>query len=237
MSHGNSMLAHQFDDLEQQRESGTLGMWAFLATEIMFFGGVLAGYAVYRHSYYEAFALASGLEDWRVGGINTAVLLVSSLTVVLAVRASQMGDNKALVRHLLITMVLGLAFLGIKAYEYNHLIHEGLVPAKAFWKPSPEVHAHVDEMIHKMKLPGAPEQYLKQMQIFFSFYFVMTGLHALHMVIGLGIFTWLTLKARKGIFSPAYHNPVEICGLYWHFVDIVWIFLYPLLYLIDRSHH
>ena len=237
MSHGNSILAHQFEDLEQQRESATLGMWAFLATEIMFFGGVLTGYAIYRHNYYPAFALASGLENWFVGAVNTGVLLVSSLTVVLAVHAAQVGNNKALVRWLLITMVFGLAFLGVKAYEYNHLIHEGLVPAKAMWNPSPEVHEHVSEMIHKMKLPGTPEQYLKQMQIFFSFYFVMTGLHALHMIIGVGIFVWLTLKARRGAFSPAQHNAVEICGLYWHFVDIVWIFLYPLLYLIDRSHH
>ena len=216
-AHGHSLVAHQFDDLAQQHEASTLGMWAFLATEIMFFGGALTGYSVYRHAYPDAFAAASQLENWVVGGINTGVLLCSSLTMALAVHAAQMGERKWIVRWLLATIVFGVAFLGVKAYEYNHLFHEHLVPGKNFGGE------HFPE--------GHP--YHRPAQLFYSFYFAMTGLHALHMVVGVGVILYVAWMAHRGRFSPAYHNPVEMTGLYWHFVDIVWIFLYPLLYLID----
>ena len=215
-AHGHSMVAHQFDDLAQQHEASTLGMWAFLATEIMFFGGALVGYAIYRHAYYDAFAAASSLENWKIGAFNTGVLLCSSLSVALSVHAAQMGNRRWIVRWLLITIVFGAMFLGVKAYEYNHLFHEHLVPGANF---DPD-RRHFAEHLH------GPAQ------IFYAFYFGLTGLHALHMVIGIAIIFYVAWLAHRGRFTPAYHNPVEMTGLYWHFVDIVWIFLYPLLYLI-----
>jgi cytochrome c oxidase subunit 3 len=218
-AHGHSLVAHQFDDLAQQHEASTLGMWAFLATEIMFFGGGLVGYTVYRHAYPEAFAIASRLENWLIGAINTGILLCSSLTMALAVHSAQMGHRKWIVRWLLITILFGAAFLGVKAYEYNHLFHEHLFPRKGFFDPD---YHHFRPDLHE---PA---------QIFYAFYFALTGIHALHMLIGFGIILFVAWMAHRGRFSPAYHNPVEVTGLYWHFVDIVWIFLYPLLYLIDR---
>lgn len=216
-SHGHevSILAHHFDDLEQQKESHTLGMWAFLATEVMFFGGVLTAYAVYRSTYPTAFAAASNLENLWIGAINTCILLVSSFTVVLAVHAAQNGDSKGIIRNLILTIIFGAAFLGVKAYEYSHLIHEGLVPGAGF-----DPHGLID--------PGLR----RPASIFFALYFAMTGIHALHMIIGIGIMIWVIYLAKRGRFTREYYNPVEISGLYWHFVDIVWIFLYPLLYLI-----
>ena len=224
-AHGHSMVAHQFDDLAQQHEASTLGMWAFLATEIMFFGGALTGYAVYRHSYYDAFAAASKLENWRIGGFNTGVLLVSSLSVALAVHAAQMGSRRGIVRWLLVTMLFGGIFLAVKAYEYNHLFHEHLVPGAHFDRP-PAGEGGAEHKAH------FPEHLRGPAQIFYAFYFGLTGLHALHMVIGIAIILYVAWMAHRGRFTPEYHNPVEMTGLYWHFVDIVWIFLYPLLYLI-----
>ena len=224
-AHGHSMVAHQFDDLAQQHEASTLGMWAFLATEIMFFGGALTGYAVYRHSYYDAFAAASRLENWRIGAFNTGILLVSSLSIALAVHAAQMGSRKGIVRWLMVTILFGGAFLAVKAYEYNHLFHEHLVPGAQFDAP------RFDEAGNALPR-HFPEHLRRPAQIFYGFYFSMTGLHALHMVIGIGIILYVAWMAHRGRFTSEYHNPVEMTGLYWHFVDIVWIFLYPLLYLI-----
>lgn len=213
MAEHRSALAHQFDDLAQQHEASSLGMWAFLLTEIMFFGGLFVGYTVYRTAYAEAFAEGSQHLDVILGTLNTAILIASSLMMALAVHASQLGRRQLIVRFLLLTMLLGLAFLGIKGYEYGHKYHEGLVPGFAFHYEGPQA---------------------QPVQIFFAFYFIMTGLHALHMIIGIGLLTVLAVLAGRGRFSSAYHTPVEIVGLYWHFVDIVWIFLYPLLYLIGR---
>lgn len=205
-------LVHQFDDAEQQFNAATLGMWVFLATEVMFFGGLIAGYTVYRGEYYDAFVEGSHHLDILLGTVNTAVLIGSSLSMALAVHFAQLGRRRLLIICLLLTMVLGVAFLGIKGIEYTHKYHEGLVPGTLFHYPGHDAH----------------------LQLFFSFYFAMTGMHALHMIIGvvlLGILVWM---AGKGKFSKDYFTPVEISGLYWHFVDIVWIFLYPLLYLIGR---
>jgi cytochrome c oxidase subunit 3 len=206
-------LAHHFDDLEQQYEASSLGMWVFLLTEIMFFGGLFAGYAVYRTAYPSAFAEGSQHLDLVLGSINTAVLISSSLTMALAVRAAQVGQRKVLVGFLVLTMLLGVGFLGIKGVEYVHKFAEHLFPGTRF------------------AYEGANAG---QVQLFFSFYVGMTGMHALHMVIGLGLLTVLALRAWRGRFSPTYYVPVEIVGLYWHFVDIVWIFLFPLLYLLGR---
>jgi cytochrome c oxidase subunit 3 len=205
-------LQHHFDDMAQQAEASTLGMWVFLVTEIMFFGGLFMAYLVYRAANPEGFAEASHHLSVFWGTANTAVLIVSSLTMALGVRAAQTGaPPKTQVFWILVTMVLGAAFLGVKAVEYYDKFTHHLVPGANFqWTG----------------------QHPASAEIFYSLYFCMTGLHALHMVIGLGIMTWLALAARRGQFDADYYTPVEVSGLYWHFVDIVWIFLFPLLYLI-----
>jgi cytochrome c oxidase subunit 3 len=207
-------LAHHFDDLGQQKQAAILGMWFFLVTEIMFFGGMFAGYAIYRSANSAAFDSASHHLDIGLGAFNTAVLILSSLTMALGVHAAQLGKRKALIVFLILTMVLGTVFLGVKAVEYSHKYHEHLIPGPSF----------VYEAAHAN---GA--------EIFFSFYFAMTGMHALHMVVGIGIMLVLVAMAFQGRFTASYNNPVEVSGLYWHFVDIVWIFLFPLLYLLGRS--
>jgi cytochrome c oxidase subunit 3 len=207
-------LREQFDTAEQQKDASTLGMWIFLITEIMFFGGMFLAYTVYRSSYPNVFALASNSLNAVIGAVNTAVLLCSSFTMVLAVRAAQLGQRRAIIIFLILTLLLGMVFLGVKAYEWNEKFEEHHVPGPTF------------------HLEGTPLQ--GEAQLFFSLYFAMTGLHALHMVIGVGILSWLIFEAYKGKFSAEYMTPVDVAGLYWHFVDIIWIFLFPLLYLIDR---
>ena len=216
-------LLHHFAEPEQQRNASSLGMWVFLGTEVMFFGGLFCAYLVYRTKYFGDFGAASKSIDATMGATNTAVLICSSLTVVLAVWAAQTARKTLLVTMLALTMLFGVAFLGIKGIEYKDKFEEHHVPGASF-------------SFENVPVPGHPGQYAnpRHAEIFFSLYFVMTGLHALHMIIGLGIFAWLLLMAWKGRFTPEYHTPVEISGLYWHFVDIVWIYLFPLLYLIDR---
>jgi len=206
-------LAHHFGSLAEQKEASTLGMWVFLVTEVLFFGGLFATYAIYRGWYPEAFAAASHELDIMLGAINTAVLITSSLTMALAVHAAQTGDRRRLMIMLVATMVLGCAFLGIKGVEYHEKFVAHHVPGLDF---------------------QFEKEYFRHAQIFFSLYFVMTGLHALHMIIGLGIMAWMLRWSWNGTITRDYASPVEISGLYWHFVDIVWIFLFPLLYLIGR---
>ena len=222
--HGhNPALLHHFADEEQQRNSSSLGMWIFLGTEVMFFGGLFCSYLIYRGWYFGDFAAASSSIDALLGGTNTAVLICSSLTVVLAIWAAQTSRRGLLLLMLALTMLFGCAFLGIKGFEYADKFKEHHVPGASF-------------SFEHQEIPGHPGEYAnpQHAEIFFALYFIMTGLHALHMIIGLGIFTWLFWKAWRGIFTPEYHTPLEIGGLYWHFVDIVWIYLFPLLYLIDR---
>jgi len=216
-------LQHQFVDMEQQRNASSLGMWLFLGTEIMFFGGMFLAYLVYRYWYYPEFAAGSRSIDIYLGTINTAVLICSSLTVALGVKAAQLGKRKTLVTLLLVTILFGLGFLAIKGIEWYQKFEEHHVPGRSF---------SAQDLIEKypqIHIDPAPTQ------IYFSLYFAMTGLHALHMIIGVGIFCFLTFHACKGRYTPEYHTPIEIGGLYWHFVDIVWIYLFPLLYLIDRK--
>ncbi len=214
-------LRHHFADMDQQRDAASLGMWVFLATEIMFFGGMFCAYLIYRYWYYYEFAAGSRTLDIWLGTINTAVLICSSLTVALGVRAAQLGKRKLLVILLLLTLVFGWAFLGIKAVEWTKKFEEHHIPGYSFHFEQRELQGHQLDPRHA--------------QIFFSLYFAMTGMHALHMIIGVGIFSVITFLAWKGRYTPEYHTPVEISGLYWHFVDIVWIYLFPLLYLIDRK--
>ncbi len=213
MSNEAAAHAHQFNDTQQQHEASWLGMWVFLGTEVMFFGGMFTGYTLYRSFYPGAFALASNRLDIWLGTINTAVLICSSLTMAMAVHSSAEGRRRKIILFVALTMVLGAIFLGIKFSEYYSKYKEHLVPGLDF------------------KFPGLQPG---QAEIFFSFYFVMTGMHALHMIIGLGLQTYLLIQAWRDRFSAAYYTPVEITGLYWHFVDIVWIFLFPLLYLVGR---
>jgi cytochrome c oxidase subunit 3 len=209
-------LREQFDTAAQQKDASTLGMWIFLITEIMFFGGMFLAYTVYRAAYPDVFAVASSSLNVYIGAANTIVLLCSSLTMVLAVRAAQLGSRKAIVLFLILTLALGFVFLGVKAYEWNEKFVEHHIPG------------------HSFHLEGLAPELQGQAQLFFSLYFAMTGLHALHMVVGAGIMIVLTWMAHKGRFGPDYMTPVDVGGLYWHFVDIIWIFLFPLLYLIDR---
>jgi cytochrome c oxidase subunit 3 len=185
-------FAHQFDDPLQQRDTVTFGMWVFQVTEIMFFGGLFAAYTVYRSLYPHAFAVASQYSDVTMGALNTAVLICSSLTMVLAVQSAQLGKNRAVILFLVGTIFFGLVFLGVKAYEYHAKWEEQVVPGLNFLVHSPE----------------AP-----QIQLLMLFYFVMTGMHALHMVIGVGLLSYLIWKAWHNAFSPAYYNPVDVIGL------------------------
>jgi cytochrome c oxidase subunit 3 len=210
----SSVVAHQFDDIEQQHESSSLGMWIFLATEVMFFGGMFLGYAVYRGMHSTAWAESSRELNVVLGGINTGVLLCSSLTMALGVRAAQLGGRRTVALFLLATIGLGIVFLGIKGFEYYQKYEEHLIPGRNFQFAGPQS-------------PHA--------QIFFSFYFMMTGMHALHMIIGIGVMIVMIVLTMKQRFSADYYFPIEMTGLYWHFVDIVWVFLFPLLYLVDRS--
>jgi len=217
-------LRHHFDDMDQQFDSATLGMWVFLLTEIMFFGGMFGAYTVYRSMYPQAFASTSLHMNPAFGAANTAVLIVSSLTMALAVRSARMGFQKALQLFLILTMIFGIAFLVIKGFEYHEHWVDNKVPLfGGHWDYSNDAeHPH-------------QAQYARQAQILFCFYFFMTGFHALHMLVGVGLMTTIFLMARKGTFNKNYFTPVEISGLYWHFVDIVWIFLFPLLYLIGNA--
>ncbi len=213
-AHGG-VLAHHFDSLEQQRDASTLGMWAFVAQEAMFFGGLFTVYIVYRFLWPDAFHLGSHELNVLLGGINTAVLITSLLTMAMAVWAAQTGRRKQLTGWLTLTLLLGLAFLAVKYFEYAEKFHHHLVPGAHFAMPQ----------------AGAEAPHV---QLFFCLYFAMTGMHALHMIIGGGILLVYIPQAWRGRFTPEYAHPVELFGLYWHFVDIVWIFLFPLLYLLGR---
>lgn len=211
----SSTLAHHFSSLEQQFESARMGMWAFLLTEIMFFGGAFLVYTVYRASYPDAFSAGSEHMNFWAGTINTLVLLCSSLTVAMAVWSAETDRRDKVGYYLLATIALGLVFVGIKMFEWYEHYQHGLLP---YWN------FHAEHFSQEGLYP--------QVELFFSLYFAMTGLHALHMLIGVGIFVWLTMLAFQHRLGADWYSPAEVGGLYWHFVDIVWIFLYPLFYLI-----
>jgi cytochrome c oxidase subunit 3 len=209
-----SVVAPYFSDLQQQRQANTLGMWLFLVTEVMFFGGLFIAYAAYHLAYPEAFTEASRELDLVLSTVNTFVLLTSSLTMALAVYSAQTDKKKLLVMFLLLTILLGTIFLALKGVEYGQKFEHHLIPGASFEFEGP--HA-------------------QQAQLFFSLYFATTGLHAIHMLIGVGVLLYFTFKAWRNHFSSLNYDPVEMLGLYWHFVDIAWVFIFPLYYLIDRS--
>jgi cytochrome c oxidase subunit III len=216
LAYGPPAVPHQFEDRAQQAEVSILGMWVFLVTEILFFGGLFLTYSVYRYWYPAAFAAASHEMIVWAGTLNTVVLITSSLTMALAVHAAHAGERRTLIVFLIATMALGCVFLGVKAFEYRAEFLEHHLPGSGFQFES---------------------AFARQAQIFFSLYFLMTGLHALHMIIGLGVMAVMLWWSWRGVITAQYSSPIEISGLYWHFVDIVWIFLFPLLYLVGRHVH
>ena len=211
MQRAEFMAAEQFDDADQQESAAKLGMWVFLATEILFFGGLILAYTVYRIAYPQAFGTGSHHSDVILGTLNTGILLTSSLTVALSLHAAQTNRRKALIAFLLSSAVLGLAFLAIKAHEYHKHISESLFPG-----------------------PWFREDIGEKVELFFWLYFVTTGLHALHVIIGIGLLITMAAMAARRKFHQHYYTPIEVTGLYWHFVDIVWVFLYPMFYLVHK---
>ena len=217
----HAYLQHHFANKEQQYESAKLGMWAFLVTEVLTFSGLFCAYVIFRNKYPATFELCGDLLNTELGLINTIVLITSSLTMALAIYYIQNDDKTKTIQCLGVTLILAAAFMVIKYFEYTHKIHVGQLPTEGFFYPNlPE---SVGEGANKeMIRPG----------FYFSIYFMMTGLHGIHVVIGMGLILWLIIRTMRGHFSPAYYTPVEMVGLFWHLVDLVWIFLFPLLYLI-----
>lgn len=205
--------AHHFANAEEEFEAGKQGMWVFLVTEVLMFGGLFVAYGIFRGLYPEMFTLAHKELNVKMGLINTIVLITSSITMVLAVTATQKGQRDRAILNLVITFMLACVFLVVKYFEYSAKIHHGLLPAGFF---------HNEHMSQLQ--PKSP--------LFFSLYFVMTGLHGVHVLVGMGLIAWLIKRTMAKEFSPYFYTPVELVGFYWHFVDLVWIYLFPLLYLV-----
>jgi cytochrome c oxidase subunit 3 len=271
-------LAHHYETPRQQFEAGKLGMWLFLVTEVLLFGGLFCWYAVYRANQPEVFLAGHRYLDKSLGGLNTIVLIVSSVTMALAVRAAQLGNRRALLGFLAATFLFACCFLGVKYVEYSHKIRDGLLPGRHFQPAAEKTGAGRVPVAPADAPPDAPpapapadpapagapapppgaadaprlvpsaagpeglappptrevaaEAGRKSVHLFFGIYFVMTGLHGLHVIAGMIVIAWLFFRARRGAFSPSYWLPVDLGGLYWHLVDVIWIFLFPLLYLI-----
>jgi cytochrome c oxidase subunit 3 len=214
-SHGHGsdspFFQHHFNSMDQQASSAKLGMWLFLAQEVLFFSALFTAYLVFRFLFPETFLGAHYQLDATMGGINTVVLLFSSFTMAMAVRAAQLSNKQHIVQFLIVTILCAFGFLVVKYFEYSHKIHLGLLPGEFYSFDG--------------NIPGNPG-------VFFTLYFCMTGLHGIHVVAGIGVLTWILLRAQRGDFNRGYYVPVENVGLYWHLVDLVWIFLFPLLYLV-----
>lgn len=210
-------LQHYFVSSEQQFDAAKLGMWLFLMTEVLLFSGMFVAYTVYRIWHPEAFAAASATLDWQFGTLNTIVLLASSLTVALSIHFAQKNERRKLVLNLLITIVLAGVFMFVKYLEYTAKFEHGVYPGLAY-APHGEHYAHLAD------IPFARQ--------FFSLYFVMTAIHGIHVLVGMSVLGVVCYKAWKGAYSSEWYTPVELSGLYWHLVDIIWIFLFPLLYLV-----
>ena len=207
----NPNLQHHFATEEQQFDTTKIGMWLFLATEIMMFGGLFVGFAYQQSKFPEAFYEGHKHLQQPLGALNTVVLLISSFTMVMAVHKAATNKQKQLCNYLVVTIACACVFLTVKYFEYAHKFHDGLLPGRFFSNAE-------DPTGHQF--------------IFFSFYFMMTGLHGIHILVGIGVLTWLLIRARRGDFSSSYYTPVDLVGLYWHLVDVIWIYLFPLLYLI-----
>jgi cytochrome c oxidase subunit 3 len=205
-------LQHHFNDMGQQLDASKIGMWLFLVTEVLMFGGLFVGYGIMHAKHPAAFLAAHHHLNRMMGAVNTVVLLTSSFTMVMAVWAAQTSRKKLLILFLILTLLCAGAFLGVKFFEYQHKFEEGLLPGNFY--------THQGDTV--------PGQFM-----FFSFYFMMTGLHGFHVVGGMCVITWLLFRAIRGDFSASYYGPVDMVGLYWHLVDLIWIYLFPLMYLIS----
>ncbi len=275
--HSYPYVAHHFDKPEQQFESGKLGIWLFLVTEVLFFSGLFCAYAIYRAIHPEIFVWSHYFLDTKLGAINTGILILSSLTAAWAVRSAQLRQTKLLIINIVVTIVCAFGFMGVKYVEYTHKFHDGLLPGKAFdpkqmvWQtpafkekhpesaavakqlyaetngldedPSlklPEKGVAMRQALQPLEAAGVigknavdePPSRPRNAHIFFGIYFFMTGLHGIHVLIGIGVWIWLLVRAIKGQFGPKYYGPIDFAALYWHLVDLIWIFLFPLLYLI-----
>lgn len=230
---GAGALKHHFEDIEQQRGAERLGMWMFLTTEVLFFGGLFLAYTVYRNLYPKDFADASSRLNVLIAGINTILLLTSSMTIMLAIRAAQLGNRSSLLFNLGATALLGAGFMGFKAYEYYQDYQEGLVPwVTNFGKvPVHDPHSHGGELRTLNEQWEANNVAPQRVRLFMTFYFIMTGIHGLHILIGIAVMVVLWFRAYLGWITPDRYVSVEVSSLYWHLVDAIWLFLMPLLYL------
>ena len=217
-------LAPHYRSMGAQLDTSQLGMWLFLASEVLFFGGLFAAYAVYRANHPDLFRYAHHFLDWRLGATNTLVLVGSSLSAAWAVRAAQLGERRVLRLTILVTLALAATFMVVKYFEYSHKLHNGVFWGAAY-RPTEEILAELPPALRSAAAP-------RHVGIFFSLYFLMTGLHGIHVLVGMGLFLWLFRRAGRGDFGPAYYGPVDVVALYWHLVDLVWIFLFPLYYLV-----
>jgi cytochrome c oxidase subunit 3 len=213
------VLKHHFEDLEQQHASERLGMWMFLATEVLFFGGLFGAYTCYRIWYPAEFEYASSYMNVKIAAINTFLLITSSLTMTLAIRAAKLGDRSSLYRNLLLTFVLGAGFMVLKGFEYAHDFHEHYLPGDSF------AHSHMKTDAEREGLDTG------KVRLFLCFYYIMTGIHGIHIIVGLGCILWLVQQTYANKIPPENYSTVECVSLYWHLVDAIWLFLMPLLYL------
>ncbi len=211
---GHHHHAHHYESAEHEYVTSKFGTWVFLVTEIVMFGGLFVGYILFHEKFHEMFHAGSTFLNWRLGALNTVVLLFSSLTMALSIYYAQLGKKSLVLLNLYVTLACGFIFLTVKYFEYTHKFHEGLFPGALFSYDGPEAHQ------------------FSNLGMYFSFYFVMTGLHGSHVIAGMGLITWLIVRAHRGEFGPEYYTPLECTGLFWHLVDLIWIYLFPLLYLI-----
>lgn len=226
--HGSTHhYAHHFESAEHEYTTAKQGIWLFLCTEILMFGGLFVAYAIFHNLYPELFKVGSTFTDWKMGAANTVVLLGSSLTMALGIYYTQKGQQSKALSMLAITVVCGLIFMLIKYFEYAHKLHLGLAPGAWF---TGDLQALLPEV--QQKMPGL-EQLPSNLALYFSFYYMMTGLHGVHVLVGMGLIIWVMLRMRKGEFGPHHYTAVEGVGLFWHLVDLVWIYLFPLLYLVS----
>lgn len=218
--------SHHFSSMEQEHESGKQGAWLFMATEVMMFGALFVAYFMYRGLYHDAWVVGGELLDWKLGAANTLVLLLSSFTMALAVRDAQMGENKKAMSKIVVTTLCAVFFMVVKYFEYTGKFSSGLFPGE--WAPTAE---YMDKINAIVEAKGLTNFNIENLRLFLVIYFVMTGLHGIHILIGIGLMFWLMKRLKNNEFSKDYYTAVEGVGLYWHIVDIIWIYLFPLMYL------
>jgi cytochrome c oxidase subunit 3 len=218
--------SHHFPSSHLEHEAGKQGVWMFMATEVMMFGVLFCGYFMYRFKFPDAYVVGGELLDWRLGGLNTLVLLVSSYTMAIAVRETQLGNQKVAFNRIVITTICAFIFMIIKYFEYSGKVHAGLFPG--LWEPTAEYMAKINGIVEAKGLVNFD---LEHLRLFLVVYFVMTGLHGFHILIGIGLMAWLMKRLKNEEFSQSYYTAVEGVGLYWHIVDLIWIYLFPLMYL------